>query len=125
MTCRLELAGYELGWDCVECDGVAGALDQTGLAGPDQNSSHAMFAQRPGQDGRGSAFANGTVGPENGNPRARDVVDAAVEHSEIRLGPGPTHIEDLDTVDRRCSCELRVVVQELITSLARRRTTSA
>ena len=68
----LHLARAELARDGVERHAVAGALDEPGLPGADQDRLDAALVERPREDRRGGALADRAVGAEHGDARAGD-----------------------------------------------------
>ncbi len=108
------LAGAELAGNGVESDAVAGALDQSGLAGSHQDSLDSLVVQRSGEDRRRRSLADGTVRAEHRDSRTGHLGNAAAEHAEIPLVAGSPDVEDRHAVGGGGCRELGIVVEELV-----------
>ena len=73
------LTRAELRRDRIKRHSVAGPLDQAGLTGAHQHRLHTVEVQGAGQDGGCRALADGAVGAQHGNSRARDLIDTTAE----------------------------------------------
>ena len=109
-----QFAGAKLRGHRIQCHTVAGALDQSGLAGTHQHRLEADGIESGGEHGGGGAFADGAVGTQHGDARAGDLMDAAAEHAQKFLRPGPAHIDDIHFVGNAGGGEFRVVVKEFM-----------
>ena len=108
------LTGAELRRDGIESNAVAGALNQSGLAGADHHRFHTAIVEGTCQNRGGRALADGAVGTEHGDARACDLVDATAEHPQVLLGAGLANVEDHHIIRNARGCELPIVIEKLM-----------